>query len=41
MTNPKAFEVRALAGDRVEIDDVWVDTRRDGDYMIAWVTHEQ
>ncbi|HEX4451927.1 MAG TPA: beta-ketoacyl synthase N-terminal-like domain-containing protein [Kofleriaceae bacterium] len=41
MTNPKAFEARASDGDRVKIDDVWVDTRRDGDYMIAWVTHEQ
>jgi acyl transferase domain-containing protein/phosphopantetheinyl transferase (holo-ACP synthase) len=43
MTNPKAFEVIAVdhERDRVKIDDAWVDTRRDGDYMIAWVTHDQ
>ncbi len=39
MTNPKAFEVAAIERDRVKIGDAWVDTRRDGDYMIAWVTH--
>jgi phosphopantetheinyl transferase (holo-ACP synthase) len=39
MTNPKAFEATAIDGDRVKIGETWVDTRRDGDYMIAWVKH--
>ena len=41
MTNPKAFEVVAIDGERVQIDGAWVDTRRDGDYIIAWVSHVQ
>ncbi|HEY3803591.1 MAG TPA: beta-ketoacyl synthase N-terminal-like domain-containing protein [Kofleriaceae bacterium] len=39
MTNPKAFEATAIDGARVKIGETWVDTRRDGDYMIAWVNH--
>ncbi|HEY1817206.1 MAG TPA: 4'-phosphopantetheinyl transferase superfamily protein [Kofleriaceae bacterium] len=39
MTNPKAFEATATDGARVKIGETWVDTRRDGDYMIAWVKH--
>ena len=37
MTDPKRFEVRAY-GDRLQIGDHVVDTKRDGDYMIAWTT---
>jgi phosphopantetheinyl transferase (holo-ACP synthase) len=37
MTDPKRFEVRAH-GERLQIGDHIVDTKRDGDYMIAWTT---
>jgi phosphopantetheinyl transferase (holo-ACP synthase) len=36
MTDPKRLVVREVDGDRLVIDDEIVDTRRDGDYMIAW-----
>jgi phosphopantetheinyl transferase len=35
MTDPKRVEVRAADGDRLVIDDDVVDTKRDGDYVIA------
>jgi phosphopantetheine--protein transferase-like protein len=35
MTDPKKFEVQA-AGDHLTIGDFTVETRRDGDYAIAW-----
>jgi phosphopantetheine--protein transferase-like protein len=35
MTDPKKFEVHA-AGDHLTIGDFTVETRRDGDYAIAW-----
>jgi phosphopantetheinyl transferase (holo-ACP synthase) len=36
ITDPKRFEVHTRSGDRVYIGDAVVDTRRDGDYIIAW-----
>jgi acyl transferase domain-containing protein/phosphopantetheinyl transferase (holo-ACP synthase) len=35
ITDPKRFEVRA-AGDKLAIGDFVVDTRREGDYVVAW-----
>ena len=36
MTDPKKLVVRAADGDRLTIDDTTIDTRRDGDYVVAW-----
>jgi phosphopantetheinyl transferase len=36
ITDPKQLEVRAAAGERLTIDDFTIDTRREGDYVIAW-----
>jgi phosphopantetheinyl transferase len=36
VTNPKQLEVRAADGDRLTIEHDIVDTRREGDYVIAW-----
>ena len=36
ITDPKRIEVRAVDGDRLWIDDLVVDTRQDGDYVVAW-----
>ena len=35
ITDPKKLEVRAL-GERLAIDEFVVDTRREGDYVVAW-----
>ena len=36
VTDPKKLAVRAIDGDRVMIDDAVVDTRVDGNYIVAW-----
>jgi phosphopantetheinyl transferase (holo-ACP synthase) len=36
MTDPKKFEVRRVAGEKVWIDDFEVDTKRAGNHVIAW-----
>jgi phosphopantetheinyl transferase len=36
ITDPKRFEVRSIDGERVIIDDRIVETRRDGEHVIAW-----
>ncbi|HEY1555387.1 MAG TPA: beta-ketoacyl synthase N-terminal-like domain-containing protein [Kofleriaceae bacterium] len=36
ITDPKRFEARALPDGRLAIGDHVVDTRREGDYVIAW-----
>lgn len=36
VTDPKKLEVRAASGDRLEIDDISIETVRDGDHVIAW-----
>ena len=36
VTNPKQLEVRAVDGDRLTIEYDVVDTRREGDYVVAW-----
>jgi acyl transferase domain-containing protein/phosphopantetheinyl transferase len=36
LKDPKQFVVRAIDGERLTIDDDVVDTRRDGDHVIAW-----
>ncbi|HEV7559296.1 MAG TPA: 4'-phosphopantetheinyl transferase superfamily protein, partial [Kofleriaceae bacterium] len=38
LDNPRAVEVRAVADDCLIIEDIVVDTRRDGDYIVAWTT---
>lgn len=38
ITDPKRFEVRAVDGERFVIDDDVVETRRDGNYVIAWTS---
>jgi phosphopantetheinyl transferase len=34
--NPRAFRVRERAGDRFAVDDCWVATTREGEYVIGW-----
>jgi phosphopantetheinyl transferase len=34
--NPKGLTLAALDGERMLIDGRWIETRRDGDYIIAW-----
>jgi phosphopantetheinyl transferase len=36
VTDPKQLRVRAVEGDRLEIDGQLVETVRDGDYIVAW-----
>jgi 4'-phosphopantetheinyl transferase EntD len=38
ITDPKRFEVVARAGDRLRIGAREIETRRDGDYIIAWTS---
>jgi phosphopantetheine--protein transferase-like protein len=38
MTDPKRFEAHEVIDDQLIIDGEVVDTRRDGEYMIAWTT---
>ncbi len=35
--NPRRFEVTDRAGERLLVDGKWVETRREGDYIIGWV----
>jgi malonyl CoA-acyl carrier protein transacylase/phosphopantetheinyl transferase len=36
LTDPKRFEVRGREGDRLMIGDAVIETRREGDYIVAW-----
>jgi acyl transferase domain-containing protein/phosphopantetheinyl transferase (holo-ACP synthase) len=38
VTDPRALVVRAVDGDRLVIEDIVVETRRDGDDVVAWCT---
>ena len=34
--NPRRFEVTEVAGERLLVNGVWVDSQRQGDYIVAW-----
>ena len=36
LTDPKRFEVVAREGDRLRIGEREIETRREGDHIIAW-----
>jgi phosphopantetheinyl transferase len=36
ISDPKRLIVRAVEGDRLQLDDHFVDTARDGNYIVAW-----
>jgi phosphopantetheinyl transferase len=38
VTDPKRLEVGAVVQETLTIDDVLVETRREGDYIVAWTT---
>ncbi|WP_394850717.1 4'-phosphopantetheinyl transferase superfamily protein [Pendulispora brunnea] len=38
---PRKFPIRDRVGGRLLVDGVWVDTKRHGNYIIAWTVHER
>ena len=39
-SDPKNLRIQEVSGERLRIDDVWVNLRREGDYIIAWTGNQ-